>query len=412
MRKIWQILFNTGKGFYDDGCNPRAAALTYFTLMSIVPVLAVALGLARGFGFAQILEEVVKDQLKEQPDIAKYIINFAYSLLEKTSSGVIAGIGVLLLLWSVYNILGNIEEALNTIWKIPNPRSWVRKITDYIAAIIICPIFFVVSSSLTIYLKTHFEEVSGLNALLERSLVHLFPYFLTWLLFTFLYFFLPNRRIPIKYGLIGVAVGGTAYQLLQAFYISVQLKLSSFGAVYGSFAALPLFLIWLNLSWMIVLAGAELAYQTEISAWNYIPTHAKYLQKLVSRRVLALVVVYHIIRAFCDRKQPYSISQLSELTGASKKSLDDIIKVLLQHKIISETAYVDNEIHYQPARDVSTISLKTIADIFPAMQHDQVSLYGNSIVTYLEEKVKSYDEKTADEPENIFLNRPIQEEAV
>lgn len=408
MRKIWQILFNTGKGFYDDGCNPRAAALTYFTLMSIVPVLAVALGLARGFGFAQILENVVKDQLSEQKDIAKYIIDFAYSLLERTSSGVIAGIGVLLLLWSVYNILGNIEEALNNIWKIPNPRSWVRKITDYIAAIIICPLFFVVSSSITIYLKTHFSDVSGWAALLESSLIHLFPYLLTWMLFTFLYFFLPNRRIPFKYGMIGVLVGGTAYQLLQAFYITVQLKLSSYGAVYGSFAALPLFLIWLNLSWMIVLAGAELAYQFEIEAWNNAPTHAEYMQTTVSRRILALMVVYVVVRGFCEGRDPLTIHNLSDLLGASKKNLEDIIKVLVKYKILSETAYEsDGEIHYQPARDVNTITMKTVADIFPALEHDEVQLYKSSLVAYFEEKLNTYDLTAANEPANLLLSNPI-----
>lgn len=369
MRKIWQILFNTGKGFYDEGCNPRAAALTYFTLMSIVPVLAVALGLARGFGFAQILEAVVKDQLREQPDIAKYIINFAYSLLEKTSSGVIAGIGVILLLWSVYNILGNIEEALNNIWKIPNPRSWGRKITDYIAAIILCPLFFVVSSSITIYLKTQIADVSHGIVFVEYALIHLFPYLLTWMLFAFLYFFLPNRRIPFKYGMIGVLVAGTAYQLLQAFYITVQLKLSSYGAIYGSFAALPLFLIWLNLSWMIVLAGAELAYQFEIADWSYVPKHPDYQHTTSSRRVLAVMVVYAVIQNFCEGKEPVTIHQLSKDLGASKKTLDFIIKDLTKYKILSETNYEsDSEVHYQPARDVNKITMKTVVDIFPVME--------------------------------------------
>lgn len=408
MRKLWQILFNTGKGFYDDGCNPRAAALTYFTLMSIVPVMAVALGLARGFGFAQILEDVVKDQLREQPEISKYIINFAYSLLEKTSSGVIAGIGLLLLLWSVYNILGNVEEALNNIWKIPNPRSWVRKITDYIAAIIICPLFFVVSSSLTIYLKTHFSNVIGWAGFLETFLIHLFPYLLTWMLFAFLYFFLPNKRIPFSYGMLGVFVGGTAYQLLQAFYISIQLKLSSYGAIYGSFAALPLFLIWLNLSWMIVLAGAELAYQAEIMAWSNAPTHAKYAQAFVSKRVLALVVVYTIIRAFREEKDPLTIHQLSDFIGASKKNLDDVIKVLLQHKIITGTSYeTDSEIHYLPARDINTINLKMVADAFPVLEHDEVALYRNEVASHFEEKLREFDLVSANESANVPLSVSI-----
>ena len=409
MKKLYQILFNTVKGFIEDGCNLRAAALTYFTLMSIVPVLAVALGLARGFGFAKILESVVKDQLKEQPEIAQYIINFAYSLLETTSSGVIAGIGLILLLWSVYNILGNIEESLNNIWKIPNPRSWVRKITDYIAAIIMCPLFFVVSSSLTIYLKTHFTEVNRWGALLEQGLIHLTPYLLTWMLFTFLYFFLPNRRIPFRYGIIGVFVAGTAYQLLQAFYITVQLKLSSYGTIYGSFAALPLFLIWLDLSWMIVLAGAELAYQTEIAAWSHVPNQPGFQQIKTSCRVLALMVVHVVVRAFCEGKDPYTIHQLSDKFGASKRTLDYIISILTKHKILAESIYeTDSEIHYQPARDVNALTLKAITDVFSPDEQNNVYLYKNPLLSYFEEKLHSYERTANQVPANIKLSEPIQ----
>lgn len=408
MRKIWQILFNTGKSFYDDGGNPRAAALTYFTLMSIVPVLAVALGLARGFGFAKILEEVVKDQLSEQPEIAKYIIDFAYTLLEKTSSGVIAGIGLLLLLWSVYNILGNVEEALNTIWKIPSPRHWLRKITDYITAIIICPLFFVVSSSFTIYLKTHFNELSeitqGAGYVIEYIFIHLFPFLLTWLLFAFIYFFIPNRRIPLKYGLIGVLVAGTAYQLLQAFYITIQLKLSSFGAIYGSFAALPLFLIWLNLSWMIILAGAELAYQTEIAAWDHIPSHDEFQQTTTHRRVLALIVVYECIRVFCEGKDPLTIHRLSEKLGASKRNLDEVIKTLTKYKILSETSYEsDRDIHFQPAKDIKTISMKNVTDVFPPLVNDNVYMYRNSLVHVFENFLNLYEKENTEQASNLML---------
>lgn len=408
MKKFYQIIFYTIKGFIDDSCNLRAAALTYFTLMSIVPVLAVALGLARGFGFAKILENVVEDQLREQPDIAQYIINFAYSLLETTSSGVIAGIGVILLLWSVYNILGNIEEALNNIWRVPNPRSWVRKITDYVTAIIMCPLFFVVSSSLTIYLKTHFVDDNRWGAFLETGLIHLTPYLLTWMLFTFLYFFLPNRRIPLRYGLIGVFVAGTAYQLLQAFYITVQLKLSSFGAVYGSFAALPLFLIWLNLSWMIVLAGAELAYQAEIADWKNSPSQTGNLQFKTSIRVLALMVVYAVVKAFHEGKEPYTIHQLSEKFGVSKNNLEEVIQHLIRHKIISETMYeADSDRHYQPARDVNSLTLKTVVDVFPPDNKKTVFAYKNPSLPFFEEKLEAYERISSDAKENIKLSELI-----
>ncbi|MBS4171252.1 YihY/virulence factor BrkB family protein [Neochlamydia sp. AcF95] len=405
MKRIWKLFCHTVKSFYEDDCNARAAALTYFTLMSIVPVFAVILGLARGFGFAPFLEEVIKEQLSKQPDIASYAIDFAYSLLEETSSTLIAGVGVILLLWTVYNIFGNVEEALNDIWKIPRARSWIRKVTDYIAAIIICPLFFVVSSSLTIYLKTHFVEISGKTVFFEYLFIHFFPFLITWMLFTFLYFFLPNRKISFRYGMLGVLVGGTAYQLIQTFYINIQLKLSSYGAIYGSFAALPLFLIWLNLSWMIILAGAELAYQAEIMAWNYAPTRKGTPQTLACRRVLALMIIYSCMRNFCEGNPPYTIHQLSDKLGAAKIKLAEILKILIYYKILSTTDYhSDGEIYYQPARDVNTITLKNVADIFPAVEKEVVSIYRNPLVPYFEELLAKYDKKTTEMQENLPLS--------
>ncbi|MBS4165583.1 Uncharacterized protein NEOC65_000645 [Neochlamydia sp. AcF65] len=405
MKRIWKLFCHTVKSFYEDDCNARAAALTYFTLMSIVPVFAVILGLARGFGFAPFLEEVIKEQLSKQPDIASYTIDFAYSLLEETSSTLIAGVGVILLLWTVYNIFGNVEEALNDIWKIPRARSWIRKVTDYIAAIIICPLFFVVSSSLTIYLKTHFVEISGKAVFFEYLFIHFFPFLITWMLFTFLYFFLPNRKISFRYGMLGVLVGGTAYQLIQTFYINIQLKLSSYGAIYGSFAALPLFLIWLNLSWMIILAGAELAYQAEIMAWNYAPTRKGTLQTLACRRVLALMIIYSCMRNFCEGNSPYTIHQLSDKLGVAKIKLAEIIKILIYYKILSTTDYhSDGEIYYQPARDVNTITLKNVADIFPVVEKEVVSIYRNPLVPYFEELLAKYDKKTTEMQENLPLS--------
>lgn len=406
MKRFTQIIYNASKGFYEDGCSTRAAALTYFTLMSIVPVLAVALGFARGFGFAKILEDVIKQQLSEQPEVSKYMIDFAYSLLEKTTSGVIAGIGLIVLLWSVYNILGSIEDALNTIWKIPNPRSWVRKVTDYIATIIICPVFFVMSSSFTIYLKTNLSVVTkGLESV-ENGLFYLLPYFITWLLFTFLYFFLPNRKIPLKYGIIGVLVAGTAYQLLQTFYITVQLKLSSFGPVYGSFAALPLFLIWLNLSWMIILAGAELAYHAEVSAWSYIPSSLDFQHTLISKRVLALMTAYEAMKAFSKVSEPITIRLLSQQFGTSKKSLDEIIKPLIKYKILTEVTYDNSneDFYYQPARDIGSIYLQTVIDAFIPYENETIMVYKSPFVDYFEQILVKYEDDIHSRPSNLLLS--------
>jgi membrane protein len=203
--------------------------------------------------------------------------------------------------------------------------------------------------------------------------------------------------------MIGVVVAGTAYQLLQAFYISIQIKLSSYGAVYGSFAALPLFLIWLNLSWMIILAGVELAYQLEISCWSNVPKNEDYLKTTTSKRVLALLVVHEIIEAFREGKSPLTLQNLSDKLGASKNNIDSVLKTLIQFNIISEIFDSYDESHYQPAKDVNRLSLKSIADIFPYADNDIVAVIKNPQLDYFTGALNKYDLDTYKSVANISL---------
>lgn len=267
--RSYRILWNSALAFSRNEDSLKASALTFYTLISIVPFLAVTFGIATGFGFEQFLENEIKSYFKEQEEVITYAIRFARSALQNAKGGVIAGVGLIALLWTNLSLLATIENALNDIWHVRQPRSWAKKLTDYLAVMIICPIFFVVSSSVSVYLMTQLAETAKESHLLELMspfllfILRLVPFFLSVLLFVVMYLFIPNVRVRVRPRIIAGIFAGIAFQCWQWIYIRFQVEIASYGAIYGTFAALPLFLVWLQVSWLIVLAGAELASHIE-----------------------------------------------------------------------------------------------------------------------------------------------------
>ncbi len=266
-----KISLSAGIGFFKDECTLKASALTYYSLLTIVPFLAVAFGIAAGLGFEKSFESVILDKFKDQPELANKIMDFTHSTLAHAQGGVIAGTGIIMLIWAVLMLMACIEQSINDIWKVKNTRSLSRRLASYLATIFFFPIFFVTSSAISIYVLRGIIEASKatdlyntLNPLIS-FLFHIVPIVLSWLSFTFVYLFVPCTKVPWKSGVIAGIIAGTTYQIVQWTYFHFQIGLSSYGAIYGSFAAIPLFLIWLNLNWLILLAGAQIAHQLKIS---------------------------------------------------------------------------------------------------------------------------------------------------
>jgi membrane protein len=269
-RSFWirqlRIFLLTIRRFNLDKCELRASALTYYSLLSIVPVVALAFAVAKGFGFEKILAQELMAKLQGHEETAQMIIGFAQSLLENTKGGAIAGVGIVLLFWTVIKVLGNVEKSFNDIWGVKTARAMGRKFADYLSVMMICPVLLIIASSVTVLITTRvssmLERLSFMGYLADVLIfvLKLLPYGVIWLVFTFIYVFMPNTKVALKSALWGGIFAGTIYQLVQLAYISFQIGVSNYGAIYGSFAALPLFLVWLQLSWLIVLLGAELSF--------------------------------------------------------------------------------------------------------------------------------------------------------
>lgn len=407
--KFGRICLAAVKGFTLDDCSSKASSLTYYTLLSIVPILAVAFGIAKGFGFQEHLEAELMQKFLEQRDIVDKLIEFANKLLNSAQGGVIAGVGLVALLWSVIKLLGNIESAFNDIWKVRTPRPFSRRFSDYLAVTLFCPLFFAVSSSLSIFIVTQITRYSvehgtwdTVSPFLFFSF-HVFPFFLACMLFTGLYYILPNTKVPFKYALLGGVIAGISYQILQYIYINFQLGLSSYGTIYGSFAAIPLFLIWLNGSWMITLFGAEIAYHAESDRAHIALAKAPKLHD-ADGRVLGLMIVQECIESFCKGTTPPTEYILSEKSGAPVSAVRNILHQLMAAGLISEITWKDGTGgHYHPGIDLSALTFMEICNALDTARHETYKVVHNPDVERFEEVLAGIDSLVNSNP----LNYPL-----
>lgn len=403
-KRVERILYDGTKGFIDDDCYAKASALTFYSLLSIVPIFAVLFGVAKGFGFEKALEWEMNERFAEQQELMQQLIQFAYSWLENVQGGVIAGIGTVALLWSVFGLLNNVETVLNSIWKTPIAKSYSRKISDYLATMLICPIFLVTSSSITVFLSTQITETAQYHPIIEvispylLMTLKIFPFFLSWILFTFIYLFMPNTKTYWRSGIIAGIAAGTTFQLWQWAYIKFQIYASGYGAIYGSFAAFPLFLIWLQISWIILLVGAEIAFEIENDF--FIPYRKT---ESFSSKGAALLIIYRCVEAFELRRPPQTDRTLAQELGISLYHLHLLLDALQKEGLLSAVFYRDKTIGYQPARPSGSITFATVCEAIEK-SHELRACVNDSVPL---QKIQNYLQKTKTSITNSADNQPV-----
>lgn len=363
---LLRVIIISIRNFGENKCSLHASALTFFTMISIVPIAAMAFGIAKGFGFEKMLEEQLRVKLAGHEDILANVIQFSHSLLENTKGGVIAGVGLVILFWSVLKVLGQIENSFNEIWGIKQGRRIGRMFGDYLSLMLICPVIIILSGSMTVFITTQVTLITEKVAILGNLsffvflLLKLLPYALLWGLFTFLYIFMPNTKVHFSSGLLAGIITGTIYQILQWVYITFQVGVANYNAIYGSFAALPLFMAWLQLSWVVVLYGAEISFAHQnVDTYEFEPDarHASHRIKML----LSLQIARHLIRNFASREKPLTDREISNQLEIPIRFVNEILFDLVKCRIVSVTE-TEGERGYQPALDINALSIQYVID--------------------------------------------------
>lgn len=346
--------------FVEDRIVSKASALTYSTLLAIVPILAIVFAIARGFGFANLMEQQFYQGLEGNTETARAILTFVDSYLSEAKSGVFIGVGLVMLLWTVVNLINNIEITFNRIWGVKKARTWYRMVTDYFSMLLLTPLLIVLSAGLSIFMSTMLKQMDDyvLLAPVVKFLIRLIPYVLTWIMFTGLYIIMPNTRVKFKYAIIGGVLAGTAYQAFQYLYIDGQIWVSRYNAIYGSFAALPMFLLWLQMSWTICLFGASLTFAGQNIQNFSFDKDTRNISRRYKDFITALIMSL-IVKRFVNGETAYSAEELASENHIPIRLTRQILDLLVTINFVSETPAEkkSEEVRYQPAFDVNKMNV-------------------------------------------------------
>ena len=405
-----RVIILAFRGFKEDRLQLRASALTLYSLLAIVPVLAMIFAVAKGFGFDTLLHDQLITRFPGQQEFLVKAIEFAKTLLAKTRGGLMAGIGIIVLYWAVIKVLGHIEQSFNDIWNVSKARSLWRKFSDYLTIMLICPVLVILSSSATFFIKTQITQIVDRIALLGffSPLIYisfkLIPYILIWLLFTFTYLMMPNTKVRIGSGLVAGIVAGTIYQVLQIVYIHFQFLLSKYNAIYGSFAALPLFIIWLQASWLIVLFGAEIAFAHQNNeTFEFEPVTRQISFSLKKR--LALQVVHLLVINFAKAGKPLSAHQISAAIEIPLRLVQKILLDLVASNVVSEmNSDTGDASVFQPALTINQLTIGYVINSLERIGTDQLTISPTRESDLITRAMKQFEEAMESHPDNQLLN--------
>ena len=470
--KILRVVLLSLREFHKDKCQLRASALTYFSLLSIVPIIAMAFGVAKGFGFEERLRTQMLDAFDakiivvktEEPKIVSftnivknisasgystnfssgYIIvtnvgnkvvskdvsgddfndeenqgaqflvlektlEFSNKALTQTSTGFMIGIGIALLFWSVIKGLGQVEASFNAIWGVKKGRHLGRKIIDYLAVLLLCPVLFILAGSIPVLIKSQFEiivtkiSLLGTLAPLVYNLLMLSPFVVTWILFSFLFIFMPNTKIKFLPGVIAGVITGTLFQFVLMAYMNFQFGITKLSAIYGSFAALPLFLVWLQTTWLVVLLGSEIsfAYQN-VDTFEFEPDCLK--ASLSFKKLVCLCIVHISAQRFVKAEKPFSATDLTHELGVPIRLMRELLFQLVEAEVLDEVKTDDPiTFAYQPARDVHQLTTAFVVKAIDDRGTHSIPFIDSNDLGKLSDVLKSFDEAITKSPENIQL---------
>ena len=367
MKKIWQkfygaisfafrVLFVSVKRYCADQHKERAVALTYYTLFAIVPLAALSFGIAKGFDIESRLRLVLNERFGQHEELLKYVYQFADTTLKQSSGGLVAGVGVFALIWTVMWLAGNIEKAFNSVWGLPARKNIFRKFSDYLSIVLLLPIILVVLGSAGVFLRAFFknleEKLSFLGSTPGYALNlagNLTPLLISILLFTVIYFTSPNTKVRFLPAFFAGIVAGVFFQALQDGFFYLQGSIYRYNRIYGSFAALPLFLIWLQWSWQIALFGAEIGFVAQKLDTGLFDESAMEKFSLRSRRVLQLALAAFIYKKFESGKGASEFGELLSEMKVSTFRLSAELSFLVDAGILFRGVSQNREQTYLPA---------------------------------------------------------------
>lgn len=396
------------KKFYTDNCFVYTSSLTYYCILAVVPTFAMCFAIAKGFGMESYLKNYVASMYGGQEKLVwTEIISFSNNLLARTKSGIIAGAGILILLWTAWSMLNNIETAFNNIWKLKNERSLVRKISDYMSMIFLFPVLLLLSLGTNFYIASNVQQFfqSNINTYWAQGINTIFSI----VIITMLYIIMPNKRIRLGDALYGGCVAGLLFQCFQWLYVHYQVKLAAYNAIYGSFAALPLFILWISYSWMIIFVGLQMiVVQANYKASQYF--RSDFTLSWHQKQLLSLCFLRVIIHSFQKEcAQPVTLLSLCRMFNLPLKTTEDILSLLEEVQLIDKVTSEQSALSgaktevYKPFYDVHQMDIGSVLGKLSRCSSASASLPRMDMIEKMEKMLHNYEERFKKGESNISL---------
>ena len=325
------------RSFFEGRCLLLASALSYTTVLSMVPFLAVAFSIAKGLGFyeAPRVREVLLRIFLDREEVVDGILGY----IQNTNVKTLGALGTALLIITALSLLFTIEGTLNTIWNVSAKRGWWRRFTSYVTVTLICPPLLFAALSVTATV----QSLALTRWLLGFSMVHtaylaflsVLPYLVVWVSFFLLYKFLPFAKVHSAAAGIGSLIAGSLWQLIQILYIKFQFSSTGYNTIYGTFAQIPLMLLWLYISWVIVLLGAIISHTVQYHRQAAIEAESATLNQ-ADRHAIGLLLVLMLAEATVRRDLPPSTRVLADRLSLSQALVEDIFARLAGANLLVE----------------------------------------------------------------------------
>lgn len=363
--KIIKTVNLSVRSFMSSDIQSQACALTYRTVLAIVPALAMLYALGRGFNLQPLIEKELYAVFHAQQDAINRMLDFVDSYLNQASEGVFVGIGILFLLWTLISLVGSVENVFNEIWSVKEGRSIWRKITDYTAMLLILPVLMICAGGLSMLMSStlnavfHFKFLTPLVGIFLEAASWIF----TWLFFTAVYMLVPNTKVKFANALIAGIIAGTGFIVLQWIFVSGQMYVSKYNAIYGSVSFIPLLLIWLQLVWVITLSGAVLCYASQnIFEFDFKEDVERISLRYREKIIMAVATV--IVKRFAESKPPLTQHDIIVNYNLPSRLVSIAIELLVNSGLISKVMINEKNDVYglQPATDIDSITVSLVRD--------------------------------------------------
>lgn len=344
--------------FLDRGLQIRSMALTYYTVLSLVPALALLVAIGRGFGMSDTMQSELYNMFPSQAKVISTCLKFVDSYLNEATQGVFVGVGIVMLLWTIISLLSYIEDAFNTIWDVKEGRTLYQKLTDYIAICLIIPVLMLCSSGVSIFMSTTIQDNINLPFLSEgvNIMLEILPLVFAWLAFTFSFYLIPTTKVNFKYAMISGAISALCFQILQMLFVNGQIYVSKYNAIYGSFSFLPLMLVWLQFSWMILLAGCVLTYSLQnVFTFNFLGDVSQVSDR--SWHSMGLITMCVIVQRFIHEDTPLSNQEIAAKYNLPVRIVNRVASKLLDAKLIYIVKLNESDTGLSPALQVGDLTL-------------------------------------------------------